>query len=172
MQPFGSAPNSALASSRASTASSVPPDSPTLATQPLMSDAEARLAIPIIPTPQTKHAHFADANDTQRNAHSQSTQDPLSRAARIRAFRAYQHASPEEKERMREDWAFADRPPGKDGENPGARMRGEWTAVHLLSADEVKSLFKDVVEGLRFLVPNFILFFFASCKSNCCLHVA
>lgn len=123
-----------------------------------MSDTEARLAIPIIPTSQTKHAHFADTNDTQRNAHSQSTQDPLSRAARIRAFRAYQHASPEEKEGMRGDWAFADRPPGKDRENPG--VRGEWTAVHLLSADEVKSLFKDVVEGLRFLVPNFFFLCF------------
>jgi hypothetical protein len=27
-----------------------------------------------------------------------------------------------------------------------------WTAVHLLSAEEVKSLFRDVVEGLGFLV--------------------
>lgn len=34
----------------------------------------------------------------------------------------------------------------------GARARGTWTAVHLLSAYEVKSLFQDVVQGLAFLV--------------------
>lgn len=38
------------------------------------------------------------------------------------------------------------------GESGPAKGKGEWTAVHLLSADEVKSLFSDVVEGLRFLV--------------------
>jgi hypothetical protein len=52
---------------------------------------------------------------------------------------------------------------GTDGENSAARTGGEWTAVHLLSADEVKSLFKDVVEGLRFLVHLF-LFIFASLR--------
>ena len=110
---------------------------------------------PITPTQETKHAHFADANETREDA-SQSTQDPLSRSARIRAFRAYQHASPEEKERMRGNWSLGSA--GIDGNNSAARTRGEWTAIHLLSADEVKSLFKDVVEGLRFLVLDFFFF--------------
>lgn len=148
----------------ASTTASAPPDSPTLAAQPLMSDGTdvaAGLAAPITPTQQTKHAN------EQRDV-PQSAQDPLSRSARIRAFRAFQHASPEEKERMRGNWAFG---LGAAGDNPATSTRGEWTAVHLLSADEVKSLFKDVVEGLRFLVLNFI---FSSCfmRSNLWLYVA
>lgn len=109
---------------------------------------------PITPTQQNKRAHFVDANGKQGDA-PQSMQDPLSRSARIRAFRAYQHASPEEKERMRENWSMGLGTAGTNGDNSAAGMRKEWTAVHLLSADEVKSLFKDVVEGLRFLVLNF-----------------
>ena len=156
LHPFDSAPNSAPVSSGASTTVSAPPDSPTLAAQPLMSDGTdvaAGPAAPNTPTQQTKHAY------EQRDV-PQSAQDPLSRSARIRAFRAFQHASPEEKERMRGNWAFGLGATGTDRDNPAARTRGEWTAVHLLSADEVKSLFKDVVEGLRFLVLNFI---FSSC---------
>ena len=34
------------------------------------------------------------------------------------------------------------------------KRHSEWTAVHLLSADEVKGLFKDVVAGLGFLVSS------------------
>jgi hypothetical protein len=49
-----------------------------------------------------------------------------------------QHASPEERERMR---AFGLGTAGMDGEISAARTGGDWTAVHLLSADEVKSLF-------------------------------
>jgi hypothetical protein len=64
--------------------------------------------------------------------------DIHSRSARIRAFRAFQRAAPDEREKMRNEM----------------KQRGEtWKAVHLLSAEEVKSLFKDVVEGLAFLVP-------------------
>ena len=153
LQFFDSA--STPASSRASTAHSAPPDSPTLATQSLMPDTAA----PNTPTQQTKRAHFVNVNDNDtRRDYPQSTQDPLSRSARIKAFRAYQHASPEEKERLRGNWAFglgADGLSDADRDTSGARTRGEWTAVHLLSADEVKSLFRDVVEGLRFLVLNF-----------------
>ena len=84
-------------------------------------------------------------------------EDPQhSRSARIRAFRAYQHAPPAEKERIRR---------GMEDVMGGATAnvasssglgggRKEWTAVHLLSADEVKSLFRDVVEGLAFLVGS------------------
>ena len=71
--------------------------------------------------------------------------DIHSRSARIRAFRAYQKASPEEKDRMKREV------------NEGSSVRGaaglpSWKAVHLLSAEEIKSLFSDVVEGLAFLV--------------------
>jgi len=85
-------------------------------------------------------------------AHSPSTPADLhSRSARIRAFRAYQRAPPEEKEKMKKqmDAVF--------GETSSNRGKEEWTAVHLLSADEVKSLFRDVVEGLAFLVRIFAL---------------
>ena len=34
----------------------------------------------------------------------------------------------------------------------GGVAKTEWMLVHLLSAQEVKSLFQDVVEGLAFLV--------------------
>jgi hypothetical protein len=63
--------------------------------------------------------------------------DIHSRSARIQAFRAFQRAAPGERERMRNEM----------------KQRGQtWKAVHLLSAEEVKSLFRDVVEGLAFLV--------------------
>ena len=113
-------------------------------------------------TQQTnKHTHLTSSSrvNEQRGDVPQSTQDPLSRSARIRAFRAFQHASPEEKERMRGNWVGG--AAGTDRDNSSAartRGGGEWTAVHLLSADEVKSLFKDVVEGLRFLVLIFSVF--------------
>lgn len=83
---------------------------------------------------------------TTANENLSADPDPsaLSRGARIRAFRAMQHAAPEERERLRREMS-------------GLGMRGgrnnvEWKPIHLLSADEVKSLFKDVVEGLAFLV--------------------
>jgi len=66
------------------------------------------------------------------------TADTHSRSARIRAFRALQRAGPAEREHMRES------------------VRGAGlTAVHLLSASEVRELFLDVVSGLSFLVRNF-----------------
>ena len=166
---FDSAPNSAPTSSRASTTTttiSAPPDSPTLiATQTLMSDGEtAAGAAPTI-TPTQQHTHLT--SEQRDDVRQQSTpQDPLSRSARIRAFRAFQHATPEEKERMRGNWVGGTAGGGgSNGDNSGAAGGtrgggGEWTAVHLLSADEVKSLFKDVVEGLRFLV---LIFFSVFC---------
>ncbi|KAI0776388.1 kinase-like domain-containing protein [Irpex lacteus] len=75
---------------------------------------------------------------TTANENPSADPDPsaLSRGARIRAFRAMQHAAPEERERLRREMS-------------GLGMRGgrnnvEWKPIHLLSADEVKSLFKDV----------------------------
>ena len=68
-----------------------------------------------------------------------------SRSARIRAFRAMQRAPPEERERLRREMSFQ---MTASNYRPGT----DWKAVHLLSAEEVKSLFQDVVEGLAFLV--------------------
>jgi hypothetical protein len=76
----------------------------------------------------------------RNGAHTLSASDLHSRSARIRAFRAFQRAGGAEGERERE-------------RETGTRT-GEWTAVHLLSADEVKGLFKDVVAGLGFLVSS------------------
>ena len=70
------------------------------------------------------------------------------RSARICTFRAFQRAPPEERERMR--WESGGTRGGSRGE-----QRTTWTAVHLLSAEEVKSLFGDVVEGLAFLMSFF-----------------
>ncbi|THH08743.1 hypothetical protein EW146_g8898 [Bondarzewia mesenterica] len=73
--------------------------------------------------------------------------DVHSRSARIRAFRQMQHASPEEKERIRE----------RLGVNGGVNRGNNLKAVHLLSAEEVKGLFSDIVEGLGFLHDKSIL---------------
>lgn len=70
-------------------------------------------------------------------------------SARIRAFRAMKRAPPEERERLRREMEnkTASKTPG----------RPSWKAVHLLSAEEVQSLFSDVVEGLAFLHNKSIL---------------
>ncbi|KAF4581706.1 putative serine/threonine-protein kinase iks1 [Pleurotus pulmonarius] len=75
--------------------------------------------------------------------------DLHSRSARIRAFRAYQRATPAEKEEMK-------RQTESSYINGGSRQT-TWTPVHLLSAEEVKSLFSDVVSGLAFLHDRSIL---------------
>jgi len=94
----------------------------------------------------------AERSPALTSPHSPSTPADLhSRSARIRAFRAYQRAPPEEKEKMKKQMDTVFEGPS------GNRGKEEWTAVHLLSADEVKSLFKDVVEGLAFLVRDFAL---------------
>jgi len=61
-------------------------------------------------------------------------------------------APPEERERLRREMEnkTASKIPG----------RPSWKAVHLLSAEEVQSLFSDVVEGLAFLVCEMV---FPSC---------
>lgn len=90
--------------------------------------------------------HLHPTSNPAKDDVSAQTNTPLSRGARIRAFRAMQHASPEEREKMRREMS---------GEFLGGakpERLGDWKAVHLLSAEEVKSLFQDVVEGLAFLV--------------------
>ncbi|KAJ7243169.1 kinase-like domain-containing protein [Mycena haematopus] len=88
------------------------------------------------------------ADNTQPNAGNSPGPDQLSRSARIRAFREFQRAPPEQRERMREELARS---------RSNGTSSATWTAVHLLSAEEVKSLFQDVVEGLGFLHDKSIL---------------
>ncbi|KAI0264595.1 kinase-like domain-containing protein, partial [Gloeopeniophorella convolvens] len=95
---------------------------------------DARLGRPTHP-PQPDSQHPDDHDD-------ESTPDIHSRSARIRAFRAMQRAAPEEKSALRT----------KLGNNGQA-----WTAVHLLSAEEVLGIFGGVAAGLGFLHDKSIL---------------
>ncbi|KAF8914692.1 kinase-like domain-containing protein [Mucidula mucida] len=88
------------------------------------------------------HAHISPSSPG-----ANTDPDLLSRSARIRAYKMYQRASPEEKERLRRRM---------DG-GASSKYRQTWTAVHLLSPEEAKSLFGDVVEGLAFLHAKSIL---------------
>ncbi|KAJ7135890.1 kinase-like protein [Mycena epipterygia] len=105
------------------------------------------------------HIHLASQSDTSRpqtpaadnnqpNLDSSPGPDQLSRSARIRAFREFQRSPPEQRERVRDEMARS----RTSGSRPAT-----WTAVHLLSAEEVKSLFRDIVEGLAFLHDKSIL---------------
>ncbi|KAF8898129.1 kinase-like domain-containing protein [Gymnopilus junonius] len=95
-------------------------------------------------------SQIGDSQHPQSQHANSKPEDPQSRSARIKAFRAYQRAPPEEKERIKREMEES------QGSAPGPR-RGEWKPVHLLSAEEVKSLFNDVVAGLAFLHDRSIL---------------
>ena len=82
-----------------------------------------------------------------------STSTPYSRSACIRAFRELQRAPPEERERLRREMALSSVAGQRSNSDAG---KGSWLAIHLLSAEEVKSLFLDVVEGLAFLVGFYV----------------
>ncbi|KAF6756309.1 other/IKS protein kinase [Ephemerocybe angulata] len=108
---------------------------------------------------RTAHPHIHplpfDSLGPDQVAEEEGAQTPTrdsmtSRSARIRAFRAFQRANPEERERMTKE-GFG-RP-----ELERKKSVKEWTPVHLLSAEEVKSLFQDVVRGLNFLHNKSIL---------------
>ncbi|KAJ6571634.1 kinase-like protein [Mycena capillaripes] len=101
---------------------------------------EGRLSDASLPQPPTP--------DNQPNIDSSPGPDQLSRSARIRAFREFQRVSPEQRERIRDEMARS----RANGMPPST-----WTPVHLLSAEEVKSLFRDVVDGLGFLHDKSIL---------------
>jgi len=73
--------------------------------------------------------------------------DLHSRSARIRAFRAMQRAAPSEKQAIR----------AKLNNNDGNNDGNTWTAVHLLSAEEVLGIFGGVAAGLGFLVRTICL---------------
>ncbi|KAI0076545.1 kinase-like protein [Panus rudis PR-1116 ss-1] len=96
------------------------------------------------------HYNNHDRNHHNSNGAATSVQQegPIqTRSGRIRAFRQMQKAPPEEKERIKRELAMS---PGGGGANT-------WFPVHLLSAEEVKSLFEDVVNGLAFLHDKSIL---------------
>jgi hypothetical protein len=91
---------------------------------------DARLGRPTHPPhPSSNNASAHDDDDSSPDIHS--------RSARIRAFRAMQRAAPSEKPAIR----------AKLSNNGHA-----WTAVHLLSAEEVLGIFGGVAAGLGFLV--------------------
>ncbi|RDX54584.1 kinase-like protein [Lentinus brumalis] len=79
---------------------------------------------------------------------------PYSRNARIRAFRALQRAPPEERERLRHEMGLS----GNGESSQGSKKApGDWKPVHLFSAEEVHDLFEDIVSGLAFLHDKSIL---------------
>ena len=87
---------------------------------------DARLGRPT-QVPRPSHHGSADEDESSPDIHS--------RSARIRAFRAMQRAAPSEASALR------------------AKLNGHaWTAVHLLSAEEVLGIFGGVAAGLGFLV--------------------
>ncbi|KAF7289833.1 hypothetical protein MIND_01357600 [Mycena indigotica] len=88
------------------------------------------------------------ADNGENLAAASPNPDQMSRSARIRAFRAFQRAPSAERNKIREEMARTAR--------NGAHT-ATWTAVHLLSAEEVLSLFRDVTEGLAFLHAKSIL---------------
>ncbi|KAI9444187.1 other/IKS protein kinase [Lactarius indigo] len=95
---------------------------------------DARLGRPThLPHPASNDAS-TDDDDTSSEVHS--------RSARIRAFRAMQRAAPSEKSALR----------AKLNDNGHS-----WTAVHLLSAEEVLGIFGGVAAGLGFLHDKSIL---------------
>ncbi|KAL1693879.1 kinase-like domain-containing protein [Schizophyllum commune] len=105
-----------------------------------------------------KHVHFHPVSspaDVFSPIQDPASEEPveefdvsrMSRAARIKAFRAFQRAAPDERERIKARMGMGDK----------RRREAAWKAIHLLSAEEVKSLFGDVVEGLAFLHAKSIL---------------
>jgi hypothetical protein len=98
------------------------------------------------PANHLTHLHSGTSESSEHST-PELASDPAtySRGARIRAFRAMQHAAPEERERLRRQMSGF-------GIHKGGGNKAEWKPVHLLSAEEVQSLFRDVVQGLAFLV--------------------
>ncbi|KAG6905740.1 hypothetical protein DXG01_000989, partial [Tephrocybe rancida] len=115
-------------------------------------DPLAQFTFPDSPSPSTSHISPADIRgppiiSTSLGQDSPFTGDQHSRSARIRAFRLFQHATPDERDRIQREMAGA-----RANKRPVS-----WKAVHLFSAEEVKSLFQDVAIGLEFLHNKSIL---------------
>jgi len=101
--------------------------------------------------PSFPHAATASTSSSPTASPAPEAPPSTSRSARIKAFRALQRAPPVERERLRREQGLA-----ADG-LAGSKGPADWKAVHLLSAEEVKSLFGDVVSGLAFLHEQSIL---------------
>ncbi|KAA1467177.1 kinase-like protein [Dentipellis sp. KUC8613] len=110
-------------------------------------------------SPSASPSPAPDSHQHPSASPSPAQADMHSRTARIRAFRAMQHADSAEKARIRERLRMGGAASSGAGAGAGAsaRSRGAWKAVHLLSAEEVKALFGDIVEGLAFLHDKSIL---------------
>ena len=106
---------------------------------------------PTTPTQKSEHPRFVHIDSPGKEPEHAPSGDVHTRSERIRAFRAFQRAPASEKERMRREMERQFGGSTSDSPSLGAQ-KAEWTPVHLLSAQEVKSLFRDVVEGLAFLV--------------------
>lgn len=100
----------------------------------------------------TPGGSYASKSPEENSTTTNDTNSPSlhSRSARIRAFRAMQRAPPAERERMKKELEMSI----AAGQNGARSGKTNWTAVHLLSAEEVKGLFSDVVSGLAFLVKH------------------
>ncbi|KAK7683632.1 hypothetical protein QCA50_013470 [Cerrena zonata] len=103
----------------------------------------------------TPGGSYASKSPEENSTTTNDTNSPSlhSRSARIRAFRAMQRAPPAERERMKKELEMSI----AAGQNGARSGKTNWTAVHLLSAEEVKGLFSDVVSGLAFLHDKAIL---------------
>ncbi|RPD65593.1 kinase-like protein [Lentinus tigrinus ALCF2SS1-7] len=112
------------------------------------------LKLPHLRTSATTPSGDISVPPSPAASHDPAEDQPYSRNARIRAFRALQRAPPEERERLRHELGLN----GNDGPSQGSRKApGEWKPVHLFSAEEVHDLFQDVVAGLAFLHDKSIL---------------
>ncbi|PCH45087.1 kinase-like protein [Wolfiporia cocos MD-104 SS10] len=100
-------------------------------------------------------AHIPKSSDSPSGSpapeHSPS-QSMHSRNSRIRMFRTLQRAAPADRERLRRELGLAN-----TGGASSPRAPADWKAVHLLSAEEVRGLFGDVISGLAFLHDKSIL---------------
>ncbi|KAI0945315.1 hypothetical protein AcW1_001562 [Taiwanofungus camphoratus] len=110
-----------------------------------------------LPHLQASKPTMSPSNSVSASPQSDALDTPApaaySRTARIRAFRALQRAPPGERERLRRELGLG----GVIGDGASARGPADWKAVHLLSAEEVRGLFGDVVSGLAFLHNKSIL---------------
>ena len=121
-----------------------------LGRRPKRSPTLRRVSSSLSPSHSRRQASPPPSSDLTNSEHS--------RSARIRAFRAFQKLSPSERKATREQ---KEEEKSRENEKEGRRRRmaergrGVTTAVHLLSAEEVRSLFGDIVRGLGFLVSFF-----------------
>lgn len=94
------------------------------------------------------HPHSHDGSPTPSRNGADTPDDARARAARIKAFREAQRARTNANATLLANGSS----PSHGDDRAGKRSNAPTTAVHLLSAEEAKRLFCDVVTGLAFLV--------------------